>query len=149
MLFDVCSRHRVIQSKIGDDLLSLATQGETQEFANLGIERPARVGHAIDPAVQPIARRVAQVVLHVPDDRVVPVGDIQRAVGADLGVDRPEVLVGGLQDRLRFRPFETGAVFSQLVVAPLSQVVEPVPPFQTSFASTIGGGGGGFMPLPR
>lgn len=39
--------------------------------------------------------------------------------------------------------------FSQLGVAPASHVVAPAPPRHASLASTIGGGGGGVMPVPR
>ncbi len=48
-------------------------------------------GHPIDPPVSPVAARVAEVVLHVADDRVLPIEKIDRAVGPGLDVRRPEV----------------------------------------------------------
>ena len=53
------------------------------------------VGHAKDAAVGLIAVWVTNVVLHVADDDVLPVGDIERSVAADLEVGRSEVAVAG------------------------------------------------------
>ena len=66
-------------------------------------ERTARVRHPVDATVVVVAGRVPEVVLHVADDGVVPVREVQRAIGSDLRVNRPEVLVGGREDRLDFR----------------------------------------------
>ena len=52
--------------------------------------RPPLGRHPPDPAVRAVATLVAEVDLAMLDDRVVPVGDIDRAVGAHLHVDRPE-----------------------------------------------------------
>ncbi len=65
-------------------------------------QRTSRSGHAEDPAMLPVTRRITQVVLHVPDHRIVPVDEVEGAVRTDLGVDRAEVLVGRLQNRLYF-----------------------------------------------
>jgi hypothetical protein len=46
-------------------------------------ERPAFVGHAINSAMLMVAIRIADVVLHVADEGVLPVDDVERAVGAD------------------------------------------------------------------
>ena len=82
-----------------------------------GLEKgPARIRDAIDAAVQVIARGVAEVVLHVPDDRVVPVGEVEGSVGTDLGIHRPEVLVGRAQNRLDLGDLQAGAIFTDLVV---------------------------------
>ncbi len=53
-------------------------------------EGPSPGGDAPDPAAGVVAPRVAEVDLAVLDDRVVPVGDVDRAVGPHLDVDRPE-----------------------------------------------------------
>ena len=53
-----------------------------------------------DPAVRLVARRIAILVVLVADDRVIPVDDVDRAVGADLHVDRAEVPVAGMDERL-------------------------------------------------
>ena len=45
-------------------------------------ERPALGGDAPDAAVRVVAARVAEIDLAVLDDRVVPVGDVDRAVRA-------------------------------------------------------------------
>ena len=50
------------------------------------------------------------------DDRVVPVGEVERAIRADLGVHRAEVLVRRAEDRLDFGNLQPGAVFADLVV---------------------------------
>ena len=46
--------------------------------------------------------RVPHVVLHVPDDRVGPIGDIERTVATDLDVGRAEVWIARDEDRLDF-----------------------------------------------
>ena len=53
-------------------------------------ERTALRRHAPDAAVRLVAARVAEVHLAVLDDRVVPVGDVDRSVGPHLHVDRAE-----------------------------------------------------------
>ena len=64
-----------------------------------------------DPAVRLVARRIAILVVLVADDRVVPVDDVDRAVGADLHVHRAEVPVAGVDERffpLQGRPRTVG-----------------------------------------
>ena len=48
-----------------------------------------------DAAMGLIAVWVTNVVLHVADDDVLPVGDIERSIAADLEVGRAEVAVAG------------------------------------------------------
>ena len=80
-------------------------------------QRPLLVDDPPDPPVLDVAVRVAERVLHVADQRVVPVDDVEGAVGAEFEVDRPEVLVGRLrgrvdrlEERLDGRRLEPGAV---------------------------------------
>ena len=54
-------------------------------------QRPALVGDPVDAAVGPVAAGVAEVVLHVADDRVLPLEEVDRPVGPHLDVGRPEV----------------------------------------------------------
>ncbi len=42
-----------------------------------------------------VAAWITEIVLGMVDDRVVPIGDVDRSVGPDLAVDRPEVRVLG------------------------------------------------------
>ena len=49
--------------------------------------------HPVDAAVLMVAVRIAHVVLHVADDHVVPVGDVERTVLAEDRVRRAEILV--------------------------------------------------------
>ena len=59
-------------------------------------QRTALGGDPPDPASGVVAAGVAEVDLAVLDDRVVPVGDVDRPVGAHLDVDRSEGGVAGL-----------------------------------------------------
>src|SRR5262245_7980868 len=63
-----------------------------------------------------IAARIAKVVLHVADDRVVPIGEIERAVGSDFEVRRPEVRIAGGEQWLDFRGGKAGALVRYLVL---------------------------------
>ena len=60
-------------------------------------QRPPGVGDAVDAAVLMVAVRVARVVLHVPDQRVVPIEEVERTIGRELQVHRAEVAVGGTE----------------------------------------------------
>ena len=53
--------------------------------------------HPPDPAVGMVAIGVAERMLHVADERVVPVHEVEAAVGAELQIDRPEAPVVGLE----------------------------------------------------
>ncbi len=79
-------------------------------------QRPALVGQLVDAAVAVVAVRVAQVVLHVPDDGVGPVAEVEGAVGADADAGGAEGRVHrriGL-DHLRLRlALHAGAVLQQ------------------------------------
>jgi hypothetical protein len=72
----------------GDGLLQLAARG----------------GDAIDAAVFVVAVRVAHVVLHVADDDVVPVGEVERAIGREDGIGRTEVLVAAHEEAASISP---------------------------------------------
>ena len=68
--------------------------------ARRSFQRAAGVRHAVHAAVDAIAIGIPQVVLHVADDRVVPVGEVDRPVGTDLEVGRAKVRIGRVEDRL-------------------------------------------------
>ncbi len=84
--FRFSSRAGIGWPSIGDGLLQRSTDG----------------GHAVDAAVRVVAVGIAHVVLHVADDDVVPVAEIQRAVGREDGIRRAEVLVAAHQQAARF-----------------------------------------------
>ena len=63
------------------------------------LQRSPGRGEPEDAAVRVVAVGVADVVLHVADDHVVPVGDVERAVGAHDRVGGPEVAVLALEER--------------------------------------------------
>ena len=54
-------------------------------------ERLAIHHHAVDATVDPVTAWIAKIVLHVADDRVLPVGEIDRPIGPHLQVGRSEV----------------------------------------------------------
>jgi hypothetical protein len=70
--------------------------------------------HAPDAAVRLVAARVAEIHLTVLDDRVAPVGDVERAVGAHLHVDRPEGIRGGAEHVGHFLGHVAGALVARL-----------------------------------
>ena len=61
------------------------------------LQRAADGRHAIDAAVRVVAIGIAHVVLHVADDDVVPVAEIQRAIGCEDRIGGAEVLVAAHQ----------------------------------------------------
>ena len=79
-------------------------------------ERTVLGGHPVDPAVGVVAVRVAHVVLHVADDGVGPVGDVQGAVGTDLQVGGAEIGIARHDDRLDLPGRDLGAVVLHLVL---------------------------------
>ncbi len=54
-------------------------------------QRPAFIGHAVDAAVGPVAAGIAEVVLHVADDRVLPLQEVDRSVRTNLDVGRAKI----------------------------------------------------------
>lgn len=58
------------------------------------LQGPVFGSDTIDAAVLVIAVGIPHIVLHVPDDDIVPVGDIHGAVGAEDDVGGAEILVG-------------------------------------------------------
>ena len=63
-------------------------------------QRPGLVPYPPDTAVVVIAALVPERVLHVADQRVEPVDDVERAVRGELQVDGPEIDVGRVEERL-------------------------------------------------
>jgi hypothetical protein len=72
-------------------------------------ERAGRVGDAVDAAVDVVAERVAGVVLHVTDEDIVPVDQVERAIWGELEVDGAEVAVVGLEEVVAEFGFPAGA----------------------------------------
>ncbi|MFN9943269.1 MAG: hypothetical protein ACK56I_27745, partial [bacterium] len=64
--------------------------------------------HAIHAAVEAVAIGIAEIVLHVPDDRVLPIGEVQGAVGAHLQVGGPEERSARRHDRLHLDRLREG-----------------------------------------
>src|SRR5262249_19613359 len=79
------------------------------------IQRPAFVGYAINAAMLAVAARVAQVVLHVADDRVLPIEEVKRSIWADFQIAGAEVRVSRANNRLLLDAPEAGAVVFELV----------------------------------
>ena len=82
-----------------------------------GIEQgPALRGDAPHAAAGDVAAGIPQRVLHVPDERVEPVDDVERAVGPELHADRAEVRVRGLEQWLDLQADEARALFHRAVL---------------------------------
>ena len=58
-------------------------------------QRPALIGNAIYAAVDPVAARIAEVVLHVADDGIVPIRKVESAVRPDFQVGRTKAWIAG------------------------------------------------------
>ena len=61
-----------------------------------------------------VAIRVAHVVLHVTDQSVVPIGDVQRSVTADFEIAGAKVRIVGGDQRFRFNARDIGSVVLRL-----------------------------------
>ena len=85
-----------------------------------GQQRLLLVDEPVDAAVLVVAIGVALAVLHMADQRVGPVAKPERAIGADLRIDRPEMLVGALDQ------VEGGLRILGIVPHPLSLVAGAV-----------------------
>ena len=77
--------------------------GLPREWAALG-------GDAVDAAVLVVAVCVAEMALEVADERVVPVHDVERAIGTGGGIDRAEIKILRLEDVGLARALDAGAV---------------------------------------
>ena len=63
-----------------------------------------------------ISTWVSQIMLHVTDDWIMPVGEVDRAVGCDLDIGRSKVRVGRKNNRFYFGCAETRILFFQFVL---------------------------------
>ncbi len=79
-------------------------------------QRPAFAGHPIDPPVAVVAIGIAHVVLQVADQRVVPVGDIEGPIAADLQVAGSKIRIGRNHNRFDFFGANIRAVVLDLVL---------------------------------
>ena len=75
-------------------------------------QRARRVGHPVNAAMVVVALRIAGVVLHVPDEGVVPVEEVQRAIWSELEVHRAEVRIAGADEVAGQGAGEPGSVFA-------------------------------------
>ena len=67
-------------------------------------QRAALTGHTVNASVLLVAVWVADVVLHVADDDVLPVGNIESSVVTDLKVGRAHVAIAGDKQVIRLSP---------------------------------------------
>lgn len=77
-------------------------------------EGPVFGGDAPDAAVSFVAVWVAEAGLVMADDRIVPIADIKRAIGAKFDVDRPETTGGGFDEGGAVFEDEAGIVIADL-----------------------------------
>ena len=77
-------------------------------------ERTPLVGNTIDAPVLVAAVRVTQMVLHVTDDRLMPIGEVNRAVGARANANRAEVRIGGRNQIFERLTLQARAVLGDL-----------------------------------
>ena len=63
-----------------------------------------------------VAERIADRILHVPDQRLLPVGEIKGAIGTELHVDGPEIGIVAEDQRLDLLALETAAGGADLVL---------------------------------
>ena len=73
-------------------------EGRLAELRLRGDQRLLRIAESVDASLDVVAVWVPLAVLHVADQRVGPVAKPEGPVGADLGIDRPEVLIGALEE---------------------------------------------------
>lgn len=91
-------------------------EGEVfEEFGEAGVvdfggfdEWATWVSDAVDATVFVIAEGVAGAVLHVADEDVVPVAEVEGAIGRELVVDGAEVAVGGFEEVVAMLGFIAG-----------------------------------------
>src|SRR5215204_2362921 len=87
--------------------------GETRPFC----ERTAPGCYAPNPAMRFVTTRIAEAGLIMSDDRVVPIADIQCAVGTELYIDGPKAAAG--------RPDQRRSVFEAKARAVFDDVYDP------------------------
>jgi hypothetical protein len=63
-----------------------------------------------------VAARIAERILHVTDQRIEPVRDVERAIRSELQRHRPEVGILGLQQRLHFDADEAGPFLDHAIL---------------------------------
>ena len=73
------------------------------------------MGNTPDPSMLVVPAGITEIVLGVVDDRAVPIGYIEGAVGTDLAINRSEVGVFGSQQRGQDVGTVTGSVLDQLI----------------------------------
>ena len=90
--------------------------GRVDEFGPLD-ERPPLGRHAPNPSVRVIAARIAEIDFAMLNDRIVPIGDIEGAVGAHLHVDRAKRRMIRLDEFGHFLGGKARAVFREHIAA--------------------------------
>src|SRR5512146_2552262 len=82
-----------------------------------GLDRRTRSArHAIDTPVDVVATGVAQMMLEMADDRILPLEEVNRPIGSDLEIDGPEIRVIRLNERFDFFPYEPRIFVGDLVL---------------------------------
>ncbi len=79
-------------------------------------QRAVLVDDAPDATVRMVSVRLAQIVLQVADQRIVPVDDVQRTVGTELQIHGPKVPVVARRPAVRSPGAQARAVFAKLVL---------------------------------
>ncbi len=79
-------------------------------------QRFVLVADSPNPTVVFVAFGIAQIVLHVADQRVEPIDDIECSIGTELHIDRAEVGIAAGEQRFDRRSFEAAAFFGHPVV---------------------------------
>src|SRR5690606_4515337 len=67
---------------------------------------PTRIGNSPDPAMRLVPIGITKVVLHVTDQRVVPVHDIKSSVRPELEGNRSEIAIGRLEEGLNLNSYK-------------------------------------------
>lgn len=75
------------------EIIEEGFEGSLVDFCGFD-EGAGGAGDTVDAAVLVIAEGIAGAVLHVADEDVVPVAEVERAIGREFQIDGPEVAVG-------------------------------------------------------
>ncbi len=79
-------------------------------------ERAIGTGDPVDAAVGRVSQRIPRAVLHVADERVMPVEKIETAIGPDLQITGTEVSVGRLDQILAKPALDFAAILDDLKI---------------------------------
>ena len=97
------------------EVLEEFREGAVVDFGGFD-EGAAWVGNAVDTTVFVIAERVAGAVLHVADENVVPVAEVEGAIWPKLVIDGAEIAVGRFEEVVAMLGFVAGFGIKDLVL---------------------------------